>query len=119
MKLLFITLLLCISIFTSAEAATPSVLRTRISDNGVTLSIQINGYKNGRKINYDQTTNVSRLNWLQKELVKYRAFRSQGLFLPLREMPGLCMTASGLVVLMSTLSMMGYTMKRISRANHL
>ncbi|WP_460977901.1 hypothetical protein [Spirosoma knui] len=119
MKFLLITLLLGISLSTNARASSPSSLRTRISDDGAILSIQIDGYKNGRTIHYKQITGVSGLNRLQTELVMHRAFRSQSLFVPLHEIPTLCMTAFGLVVLISILLIAGYRIKRTSQKNQI
>lgn len=93
MKVLFINLLLSISLSAAAQS---SPLRTRIVNDDQTLSIQIDGFKNGRKIHYNRTFDVARLNPLQKEILKYRAFESQGIALPLHEMVWLIFAALGL-----------------------
>ncbi|GAB3905478.1 hypothetical protein GCM10028803_36400 [Larkinella knui] len=79
-----------------------SVVQTRLVDNGKTLTIQISGHRDGRKIHFDQTFDVSNQNILQKERIKYRAFRSVGLVPPVAEFPGLITAAVGLVALAGT-----------------
>ncbi len=101
MKLRLLVLFLGVSTGVFARNDAPTVLKTRIADNEKTLSIQIDGLKNGRKIHYDQTFPVAKTGRLQKEVLKFYAFRSAGLMLPLREMPGLLLTALGLVGLLA------------------
>ncbi|GAB3548308.1 hypothetical protein [Spirosoma fluminis] len=115
MKLLLITLLLGICLSTNARAYTPTYLRTRISDDGTMLLIQIDAYKNGRMIHFKQTTDVSGLNRLQTELVMYRAFNSQGIFLPVHKMPTLCTMAFGLVALIGMLLIAVYRIRQTSQ----
>ena len=94
MKYILIFLLLSISIAAMAQTQTSSHIRTRTSDDEKTLSIQIDGIKGGRKIQYSKVFDVTGMNKLQKEWLRYRAFDSQNLTVPLWEMPWL-ITASG------------------------
>lgn len=104
MKTVLIALLLSFGPVAMAD----SVLQTRFVDNGKMLSIQINGHRDGRKIHFDRTFDVSGQNILQKEMIKYRAFRAVGLMPPLGELPGLVALALGLVVLAGTVLVMRF-----------
>lgn len=101
MKLRLLVLFLGVSTGVFARNDAPTVLKTRIINDEKTLSIQIDGLKNGRKIHYDQTFPVAAANQLQKEVLKYRAFRSVGLVLPPHEMPGLFLMSLGGVGLLA------------------
>jgi len=85
-----------------------SHLRTRIVDDSNTLSIQIDGQKNGHTIHFNQAFAVSDKNSLQKEFLKYQAFHSQGLFLPLHEMPFLVGSGLGISLLLVSLTIIGF-----------
>ncbi|WP_338876137.1 hypothetical protein WBJ53_10860 [Spirosoma sp. SC4-14] len=89
-----------------------SYLRTRIVDDSNTLSIQIDGQKNGHTIHLNQVFIISDKNTLQKELFKYQAFRSQGLFLPLHEMPFLVGSGLGISLLLVSLTIIGFRRNR-------
>jgi hypothetical protein len=103
MKTLIIFLLLSIGTVAMAKDPASSKVRTRISDDSQTIAIQIDGFNHGRKIHYDQAFDVSGMNVLQKELLTYRAFDSQGLLPPLHEMRWLIFAALGLTGLILTL----------------
>ena len=113
MKPFLFALLLCISPVAMAH----SVLQTRFVDDGKTLTIQINGHRDGRKIHLDQTFDVSDQNVLQKELLKYHAFRSVGLMPPVAEFPGLILTGLGLVVLAGTVLVMRFQKVKMAAQN--
>lgn len=98
MKYLFVSLLLSLSLAVTAQPSSSSALRTRIVNDDQTLSIQIEGINNGRKIHYRQAYDVAGMNLLQKEWLKYRAFESQGVALPLHEIAWLLLAALGLSV---------------------
>ncbi|GAB3806881.1 hypothetical protein GCM10028819_43140 [Spirosoma humi] len=89
MKYLFSCLLICIGLTTVPQRSVASNLRTRISDDTKTLSIQLDGNQDGRKIQFSQTFNVAGMNPVQKELLLYRAFRSAGVPVPIHEIPWL------------------------------
>lgn len=112
MKLLLIGLLLSIGTQALAQQATTSRLRTRISDDGTTLTIQMDGTRNGRKIHYDQTFDVANLNGLQKEILKYRVFASVGASLPADEMSRLIGLAFGSLTLIITFLIVRFQMRR-------
>ena len=85
-----------------------SKLRTRVSDDSQTLTIQVDGKKNGQTIHLNQRYDVTGMNTVQKEILMYRTFRSVGLVLPLHEMPALIFGTFGLVIFISTLLIMRY-----------
>ncbi len=103
MKMKLCCLLLLVSSLSMAQGPTSSTLRTRISDDQQTLSIQIDGNKAGRRIHYDESFAVSGKNELQKEVLKYRAFESQGITVPLSQIPYLLFSAASLVMAVSIL----------------
>ncbi|QHV99933.1 hypothetical protein [Spirosoma endbachense] len=103
MKTLIMCLLLGIGTVAMAKDPSSSQVRTRISDDSQTIAIQIDGFKHGRKIRFDQTFDVSGINVLQKELLIYRAFDSQGLLPPLHMMKWLIFAALGLTGVILTL----------------
>lgn len=78
MKPILMSLLLCLGIQALAWQATACTLRTRISDDGRVLSIQIEGTRHGKKINYERTFDVAGMNDLQKEILKHRVFSAVG-----------------------------------------
>ena len=68
--LLIVTLFLKLSTLVAlAQQPVPSSLRTRITDDGQTLSIQFDGFKSNRKVHYDQHFDVSNMSGLQKEII--------------------------------------------------
>ncbi|MCY7358348.1 MAG: hypothetical protein LH609_12990 [Rudanella sp.] len=98
MKLLLIILLFSISMGGFAQQSALAKLRTRISDDEKTLLIQIDGNRDGQKIQLDQTFAVTGMSSLGKELLTYRAFNSVGLLPPLNEMPWLIFTVLGILM---------------------
>lgn len=113
MKLLLISLLFLLSMTAQSQPSTPSSLRTRIADDEKTLSIQIDGFTNSRKVHYDRTFDVAGMNYLQKDLLKYRAFDSVGVTLPMAEMTGLVSTALGAIAIVITLLIVGFQRFRL------
>jgi len=103
MKLLLMSLLLSIGMVAMNHQSVASNLKTRISDDAKTLSIQIDGSNNGRSIHYHQTFDVAGMNALQKEVIKYRAFDSVGIMVPLHEIQGLLLLVFGLPALIIAL----------------
>ncbi|RRB00070.1 hypothetical protein [Larkinella rosea] len=102
------TILLFFLLIIAPAAMAHTVLETRVVDNGTTLSIRINGHRDGRKIQFDRTFDVSRKNILEKDLIKYRAFQSVGLMLPVSEMPGLIGSIVGILVFTGTVLVMRF-----------
>jgi hypothetical protein len=113
----FVGLLLLISTIASAGEPVHSRLEKRIEDDGSTLSIQIDGFANGREIRYKQAFDVAEMNALQKELLKCRVFYSQGVGLPLNEMPGLLFGVPALAALMIGLLVAGTRARKAAAAN--
>lgn len=109
MKRLLIILLLSISLPSLGQR---SVWQTQLTDTDRTLSIRIDGNIDGRKIHYDQTFNVAGMNSLQKDLLKYRVFASQGAPLPWHEMSGSIFAALAAFVLLITLGIVIYQGKK-------
>jgi hypothetical protein len=95
----FAGLLLLLSTMARAGEPAQSRLEKRIEDDGTTLSIKIDGFVDGREIRYQQVFDVADMNDLQKELLKCRVYHSQGLGLPLDEMPGLLFGVPALAAL--------------------
>ena len=96
MQRFLIILLVGFSLIATAHDAVASTLKTRISDDSRTLSIQIDGNKDGRPIHVNQVVDVAGMNTLQKELIKYRTFTAVGVAVPLHEIPWLLALAFGL-----------------------
>jgi hypothetical protein len=115
MKLILISLLLSIGIQAMAQQATTSKIRTRISDDGNALSIQIDGTRNGQKIHYDQTFDVADMNGLQKDILKYRVLDSVGAPLPIHEMSRVIGLAFGFLTLAITFLIVRFQMRRTPR----
>lgn len=108
MKHLLIALLICIGLAIMPQRSTASTLRTRISDDNRTLSIQLDGNQGGRKIQFSQTFDVAGMNPVQKELIKYRAFRSAGVPVPIHEIPWLIFGPLCLIVFSVSLLVVRY-----------
>lgn len=108
MKNILMALLLTIS--TAVLAQNPQTLptRTSITDDGATLTIQIDRLNNKNPIHYRQTFNVAGMNRVQKEWLKYQIFANKGVALPLHEMAGLGMAIIGLLALFCALLIVGY-----------
>ena len=102
MKTLIISLFFSFGLLVTAQASPRSTLHSRIADDGKTLSIQLDGFQSGHQVHYDQTFDVAGMNSLRKDLLKYRAFRSQGLVVPLQETTGLILVP--LILLASILT---------------
>ncbi len=81
MKLLFLTLLLNIAFVATAQTSTStySSTRSQINDNDKTLSIQIEGQRNGQQFAYNRTFNVRGMNRGEKDALKNRVLDSLGL----------------------------------------
>lgn len=114
MKRLLISLLLSMSLNGFAQQLVPANLRTRISDDERTLSIQIDGNQNGRRIQFDQTFAVADMNRLRKEVLTYRAFNSVGVLPPLNAIPWLIFTGLGLLAALA--AMLIVSIQRIKTA---
>ena len=108
MKNLLIALLLTIG--TAALAHNPETrpTRTRITDDGSTLTIQIDRPHEKKPVHYQQTFDVADMNWVQKGWLKYRVFTDQGVALPLHEMVGLGIVTIGLLALLGAFLIVGY-----------
>ncbi|WP_052731215.1 hypothetical protein [Spirosoma radiotolerans] len=111
MKHLLIALLTCISLAAMPQRSAASNLRTRISDDNRTLSIQLDGNQGGRKIHLSETFDVTGMNPVQKEFLKYRTFRSVGVFMPIREMPWLIFGPLCLIIFSVSLLVVRYQTK--------
>lgn len=79
MKPIFLALLLIASFAATAQTSTYSMTHSQINDNDKTLSIQINGQRNGREIAYNRTFNIRGMSKAQKETLKTRVLDSLGL----------------------------------------
>lgn len=108
MKHVLIGLLVCIGLATMPQRLIASNLRTRIADDNRTLSIQLDGHQDGRKIQFSQTFNVAGMNPVQKELLKYRAFESVGVPVPIHEIPWLVFGPLCLIVFGTSLLVVRY-----------
>ena len=89
-------------------AANVPSLRTRIADDNTTLTIWIDQYRNRQSVHYQQAFDIKSMNCIQKELLKYRVFASQGVTLPIHEMMGLVVLAGGILALLATLLVVIY-----------
>ncbi|CAN5428084.1 hypothetical protein BH09BAC4_BH09BAC4_10470 [soil metagenome] len=112
MKHLQVCLLLSIGLVAMTTNANASSVRTRISDDNQTLSIQIDGVKNGQTIHYNQRFNVAGMNALQKTVLKYRAFNSAGVSIPFHEIAWLIFAALGLIMLILTSLIVQYQVRK-------
>ena len=97
MKLLLFILAIGLSTGVMAQQST---VRNRLSDDGKTLSIQIDGKRDGRMIHYNRAFDVAGMNRLQKEVIKYRAFKSTGM--PIHEVAGFVTVFFGLAAMVAT-----------------
>jgi hypothetical protein len=96
-----LAIILILSLMTAVQAQSSDRLQTRISDDNQTLSIKIDGNKQGREIHFQQAFDVSRMNGLQIDLLKYRAFASQGITLPIHEMKYVISAVLGVLMLIA------------------
>ncbi|ADB39326.1 hypothetical protein [Spirosoma linguale] len=112
MKIILITLLLCFNLSAMARQPAFSSLQTRISDNEKTLSIQINGQRNSRKIHVNESFDVENMSRLRKELLKYQVFTNHGLGIPFQEVPGLIAVCLGSFFLFITVLILWYRSKQ-------
>lgn len=103
MKIFLITFLIGIGIVSLAQQSVPSTVKTRISDDEKTLSIQIEGNKNGHRVHFNQAFDVAGMSTLRKEVLKLQIFTSLGISLPLHEMPWLLCVVLALAGLITTL----------------
>ena len=104
---LFTGLLLLVGTMTMAGEPAASRLEKRVADDGKTLSIYIDGFVNGREIRYNRTFDVAEMNDLQKGVLKCRVFYSQGLGVPLHELPGVMLAVPVLAALVAGLLIAG------------
>lgn len=116
-QLIALMLLLTISMATLARNPVRTSLTTRIADDSNTLTIQIDSQKNGHTMHYLHSFDVAGMNWLQKDWLKYRVFAGKNVMLPFHEMRNLAVAAVGLLVLLSTLFLIGYRLRKSSLAN--
>lgn len=81
MKPLFLILLLSISFAATAQTSmsTYSSTHSQINDNNKTLSIQIDGQRNGQQVAYNRTFNVRGMSRGEKDALKNRVLDSLGL----------------------------------------
>ncbi|QKZ12838.1 hypothetical protein [Spirosoma sp. KUDC1026] len=79
MKLLLSLFLLGASLVATAQTSTYSTTHSQINDDDKTLSIQIDGQRNGQPIKYNRTFNVASLNKTEREALKNRVLDSLGL----------------------------------------
>ncbi|WP_420150620.1 hypothetical protein [Spirosoma sp.] len=106
MKHLIIIVLISVSTFAAAQSS--SRLKTRIVDDNQTLSIQIDGNRNGQPLHYNQTFDVAGMTTLQKDVLKFRAFASQNVAPPLHDMAVSIATLVGVLSLVITVAIVGY-----------
>lgn len=90
-----LVIILLFSLPLAAQAQSSSSLKTRISDDSQTLSIKIDGTKQGRELHYQQAFDVSGMNGLQIDVLKYRVFAAQGVTVPIHEMKRLMSVVVG------------------------
>lgn len=119
MKHLLICLFTLIGLAAMPQRSGASTLRTRISDDNRTLSIQLDGNQNGRKIQFSQTFDVAGMNPVQKELLTYRAFKSAGVPVPIHEIPRLVFGPLCLIVFGTSLFIARYQarQRKLTRIN--
>jgi hypothetical protein len=79
----FLTMvLLSISFVAAAQKSTNSNLNTSIQDNGKTLSIQVDGQREGQTINYQRTFDVAKLSTTEKDALRKRILDSLDVGVP-------------------------------------
>ncbi|MBO0937463.1 hypothetical protein J2I47_12980 [Fibrella sp. HMF5335] len=108
MKKLLIFLLLTLGVAAMARPADQPAQRTRIVQNDNTLTIQIDRTNRPQPIHYQQTFNVADMNWIEKDLLKFRVFASQGLVVPFQEVADLVVLLVGILALAGTLLIVSY-----------
>ncbi len=108
MKNLLIIFLLTISTAALAQTSKVGPARTRITDDGKTLTIQIDRPDDTKPVHYQQTFSIDDMNRIQKEWLKYRVFADQGVALPLHEMVGLGIGMAGLLAFLGAFPIVGY-----------
>ncbi|GAB3340624.1 hypothetical protein GCM10027299_54180 [Larkinella ripae] len=108
MKTVILFLLLGISTGSVGLANGPSRYRTTIVQNNQILAIKIDGYRDGRKLFYDRTFDVSDKNYVEKKWLKYRVFRSLDMPLPADDIRDLVLAAFGLTTVVITALIFGY-----------
>ncbi len=109
--------LLLLSSMAMAGEPISSRLEKRITDDGKTLSIKIDGFVDGREIRYSGTFDVTEMNDLQKGLLKCRVFYAQGLGVPLHELPGVVLAVPVLAALGAGLLIAGARAVKAATAN--
>ncbi|MFD2573037.1 hypothetical protein ACFSUS_20515 [Spirosoma soli] len=117
MKRLLILLLLSVSTIVTTRPSTSSRVKTRISDDGRILSIQIDGFSDRRTIHYNRSFNVVDMNRLEVDLLTFRVFSSQGVTPPFDQMSSLLLAALGLSLFIITLLIVVYRQKRSALMN--
>ena len=108
MKRLLSCLLTFIGLATMSQRSVVSNLQTRISDDNESLSIQLDGNQNGRKIQFSQTFDVVGMNPVQKELLLYRALKLAGVPVPIQKIPWLVFGPLCLIVFGASLFIARY-----------
>ncbi len=106
-----------VSLSTLAGAQSESRLKTQITDNTQTLTIQFDGHKNGRPIHYKRTFDVAGMTSFQKDVLKYRAFASQNVVPPLHDMLVSIITIFGIISFIMTLLILGYQSRKNALTN--
>ncbi|QDK78778.1 hypothetical protein EXU85_09230 [Spirosoma sp. KCTC 42546] len=100
MKHLLIGLMLSLNLTVQAQPSYSNV-QARISEDSQTLLIQIDVHKHGQDIHYKQAFDVSDMNGLQIDLLKYRVFASQDITLPFHEMKRLMGAVLGAIIVIA------------------
>jgi hypothetical protein len=77
-----ISALLFFSLAATAQQSSISSLTTSINEDGKTMSIQVDGVRNGKALNYKLTFNTANLNHAQQEALKNRILDSLGIGQP-------------------------------------
>ena len=78
MKTFLTVLLLGVGMLTRAQPSTNSTVNTLINEDGKTMSIQVEGQRNGQTITYNRTFGVAKLTASEKEMLKNRILDSLG-----------------------------------------
>ena len=116
-QLFALALLLTFSTAVLARNPIKTSVTTRIADDGSRLMIQIDRHKNDHNTHYQNSFDVSGMNFVQKDWLKYRVFAEQDVTLPFHEMRGLVFAVVGLIAFLSTLLVFGYRHRKSSPIN--
>ncbi len=113
MKYLVVILLTGFAAIFCSQAATATVLKTHLTDDGSLLSIRIMGNQNGRVIHYDRQFDIRNRSVWQKEMIVYRAYASVDLFPSLNQLPWLVGTVAVIMVGLAVISLLIYRDRRM------